>query len=128
MTQQVHARLLQEHEVLFLDFLGFATAVERWDDAQMEELIAVLADLANVQSNFDIEGQPQSDGSYKITSRAEITTFSDHILVSYPRLPKPPEIADYLKWLIMAGREWSASRCSKSLPNSRWRLSVLECW
>jgi hypothetical protein len=100
MTQQVHARLLQEHEVLFLDFLGFATAVERWDDAQMEELIAVLADLANAQSNFDIEGQPQSDGSYKITSRAEITTFSDHIVVSYPRLPKPPEIADYL-WEVV---------------------------
>jgi hypothetical protein len=29
------AALLQEHEVLFLDFLGFAEAVRSWDDERM---------------------------------------------------------------------------------------------
>ena len=76
--------LLQQHEVLFLDFLGFASAVELWDDERMQSLIAALAGIADAQSTFDIKGEPQSDGSYKITSPAEITTFSDNIVVSYP--------------------------------------------
>jgi hypothetical protein len=48
--------LLQQHEVLFLDFLGFASAVELWDDERMQSLIAVLAGIADAQSTFDIKG------------------------------------------------------------------------
>jgi hypothetical protein len=78
------APLMGEHEVLFLDFLGFASAVEQWDDRQTERLIGVLAGIAEQQSSFDVKGEAQQDGSYKITSPAEITTFSDNIVVSYP--------------------------------------------
>jgi hypothetical protein len=78
--------LMREHEVLFLDFLGFASAVEQWDDQQMERLIRALAGMAEAQSSFDVRGEAQQDGSYKITSPAEITTFSDNIVVSYPAL------------------------------------------
>ena len=78
--------LMREHEVLFLDFLGFASAAEQWDDQQMERLIWALAGMAEAQSSFDVRGEAQQDGSYKITSPAEITTFSDNIVVSYPAL------------------------------------------
>lgn len=101
MNEQARSAPLQEHEVLFLDFLGFATAVQHWDDERMGELIAVLAGIADAQSDFDIKGESQSDGSYKITSRAEITTFSDHIVVSYPRIAKPAEIAGDL-WGVLS--------------------------
>jgi hypothetical protein len=50
----------------------------------MDSLIAVLAQIAESQSSFDIKGGAQPDGSYKITSPAEITAFSDNIVVSYP--------------------------------------------
>jgi hypothetical protein len=50
----------------------------------MDRLIRVLAELAEAQSSFDVKGEAQQDGSYKITSPAEITTFSDNIVVSYP--------------------------------------------
>ena len=60
--------LMREHEVLILDFLGFASAVEQWDDQRMERLIRVLAGIAEAQSNFDVRGEAQQDGSYKITS------------------------------------------------------------
>src|SRR5215208_1045387 len=91
LSDHEHESLLQEHDVLFLDFLGFASAVQDWDENRMEALIEVLVALAGAQSTFDIEGEPQKDGSYRITSRAEITTFSDHIVVSYPHITKPAD-------------------------------------
>lgn len=66
----------------------------------MERLIAVLASIASAQSAFDIKGQAQQDGSYRITSRAEITSFSDNIVVSYPVLTglegAPPEAQQFI--------------------------------
>ena len=106
MDEQARSALLQEHEVLFLDFLGFATAVQHWDDERMEKLIALLVAIAEAQSAFDIKGESQSDGSYKITSPAEITTFSDHIVVSYPSIAKPAEIAADL-WAVISNG-WAA--------------------
>jgi GAF domain-containing protein len=94
MNEQAQSDLLQEHEVLFLDFMGFAAAVQQWDDHRMGELIRVLASIADAQSAFDVKGESQSDGSYKITSRPEITTFSDHIVVSYPWIAKPFSLVD----------------------------------
>jgi hypothetical protein len=84
MSEVVSEPLMRVHEVLFLDFLGFASAVEQWDDPRMERLIRVLAGIAEAQSSFDVRGEAQQDGSYKIASPAEITTFSDNIVVSYP--------------------------------------------
>lgn len=71
----------------------------------MGKLITVLVAIADAQSNFDIKGEPQGDGGYKITSRAEITAFSDHIVVSYPRIARPPDIAVDLWGVISNG--WS---------------------
>jgi hypothetical protein len=88
MDEQSESTALQEHTVLFLDFLGFADAVQQWDDTRLEKLIGLLVSIAGQQSAFDISGEPQPDGSYKITSPAEITTFSDHIVASYPTLKK----------------------------------------
>jgi hypothetical protein len=95
------APLMREHEVLFLDFLGFASAVEQWDDQRMERLIRVLAGIAEQQSSFDVKGEAQQDGSYKITSPAEITTFSDNIVVSYPAVLGDP--ADPATRLVAPG-------------------------
>ena len=86
MNEQANGALLEEHEVLFLDFLGFASAVQGWDDDRMRKLISVLVNIAEAQSAFDINGQAQSDGSYKITILPEITTFSDNLVVSCPIL------------------------------------------
>jgi hypothetical protein len=110
--EQAHSVLLQEHEILFLDFLGFAAAVQHWDDQRMGKLITLLTAIADAQSDYDIKGEAQSDGSYKITSTAEITTFSDHIVMSYPRIAKPTEVAGVCgRSLQTAGTGWSASGC-----------------
>jgi hypothetical protein len=103
MNEQANSALLEEHEVLFLDFLGFASAVQRWDDDRMRKLISVLVNIAEAQSVFGINGQAQSGGSYKITTRPELTTFSDNIVVSCPRPTKPAEIADDV-WEVVANK------------------------
>jgi hypothetical protein len=95
------APLMREQEVLFLDFLGFASAVEQWDDQRMETLIRVLAGIAEAQSSFDVKGEAQEDGTYKITSPAEITTFSDNIVVSYPAVLDDP--TDPVTTLVASG-------------------------
>jgi RecJ-like exonuclease len=64
MTPKGTQSSLQEHEVLFIDFLGFAAAVKEWDDERMEKLIAILSAISDAQSDFDVEGQVQSDGGY----------------------------------------------------------------
>jgi hypothetical protein len=94
---------LTNHEVLFLDFLGFAASVQNWDDEQMGRLIEILLAISNAQSAFDVRGEVQSDGGYKISSRPEITTFSDHIVVSYPDIAKPPEMPDEIWHVISDG-------------------------
>ena len=54
---------------LFLDFMGFSDAVERWADEQLGEVIDTLENLASVQS-ASMLGRTLSDGSYKITGHA----------------------------------------------------------
>lgn len=105
MNEEANSVLLTEHEVLFLDFLGFASAVKHWNDDRMEELVTVLVKIAEAQSGFDIDGKAQSDGSYKITTRPEITTFSDNLVVSYPCLAKPAEITGEA-WEVVA-QSWN---------------------
>jgi hypothetical protein len=91
MNEEANSVVLKEHEVLFLDFLGFAAAVKRWDDDRMGKLITVLVKIAEAQSTFDMNGAAQPNGSYRITTRPEITTFSDNLVVSYPILAKNPD-------------------------------------
>jgi hypothetical protein len=94
--------LLEEHEILFLDFLGFAAAVQGWDEARLGVVIEALVELANGRSEFDVRGEVLPDGGYKVTSPAAITTFSDHIVVSYPLLIKPADFTDE-QWELVAG-------------------------
>ena len=47
---------LTNHEVLFLDFLGFAASVQNWDDEQMGRLIKILLAISDAQSTFDVGG------------------------------------------------------------------------
>src|SRR5262249_35608049 len=111
MNEQANSALLEEHEVLFLDFLGFASAVKHWDDDRMARLISVLVNIAGAQSAFYIKGQAQSDGSYKITVLPEMTTFSDHIVMSCQRPAKPDEAGGKV-WEFGAN-VWGGTGCRR---------------
>jgi len=91
---------LSDHTVMFLDFLGFAHAVKTWDDAAMSRIIEVLVRLERAQSTFKIDGRSMANGSYSINSTPEITTFSDHVVVSYPTVSRPNDIDDE-RWAVL---------------------------
>jgi hypothetical protein len=74
----------EDQFVLFLDFLGFSEAATRWDAARIAPLIELLAHIAATRSPFFLDGSAQQDGSYKIQVQPETSTFSDHIVTSYP--------------------------------------------
>jgi hypothetical protein len=73
--------------VLYFDFLGSSAAATAWPRERLYEFVDLLISIAQMQSALQIDGEPQADGSYRITLTPEITTFSDHIVISYPSLP-----------------------------------------
>ncbi len=73
---------------LFLDFLGSSAAATTWPRERQYEFVDLLISIAQMQSDLQIDGDAQADGGYKIVIRPNITTFSDHIVVSYPGIPK----------------------------------------
>ena len=76
--------LFADHYVLFIDFLGFAEAAEHWDDGRAAALAILLSELSTAQSSFEIDGSARQDGSGRIKIVPDITTFSDHIVASFP--------------------------------------------
>jgi hypothetical protein len=70
---------------LFFDFLGTSDAT-RWSKERLYPFLDLLISIAQIQSEQQISGSPQEDGSYRFQVTPEVTTFSDNIVVSYPAL------------------------------------------
>jgi hypothetical protein len=75
---------MEEHFIIFIDFLGFKEAVEANNIDKINSLILLLKDLSSLQADFDYQEEPLSEGATRSTVRPNITTFSDHIVMSYP--------------------------------------------
>jgi class 3 adenylate cyclase len=70
---------LDQQLVVFVDILGFREAVESWNEGEMTKLIDLLRNVAGLQSNAAFDQSPE-----ETKATAAVTTFSDHIVVSYP--------------------------------------------
>jgi hypothetical protein len=75
------------HDVLYVDFLGFADRVTTVGEGELSVLVRLLEAISEARQQFDVQGDAQPDGSYRITMRPEITTFSDHVVASFPNEP-----------------------------------------
>lgn len=73
----------EEHFVAFIDFLGFADAIDSASDEARTKLLTLLIALSNVQSEFMVETRATPDGVATEVA-PNITTFSDNIVISYP--------------------------------------------
>ena len=76
--------VFEDHIVLFLDFLGFGEASVQLDDALQTQLLALLQSIAGLRSEFEVEAEHRQDGSSQYKVRPAVSTFSDHIVISYP--------------------------------------------
>jgi hypothetical protein len=68
---------------LFFDFLGTRAAAATWSRDRLYEFVDLLRSIALARSTEEINGQSREDGSYRISVRPEISTFSDHVVVSW---------------------------------------------
>jgi hypothetical protein len=75
---------MDEHLIFFIDFVGFAETVRTLDKEKMATLIALLRNLATLRSEFDFSEKQLVEGGIQRQFKAAITTFSDHIVISYP--------------------------------------------
>jgi len=68
---------LDEQLAIFVDILGFREAVE--SGHERDRLIELLRNLASLQTNSGVQETPTG-----VQMTGAVTTFSDHIVASYP--------------------------------------------
>jgi hypothetical protein len=76
----------EEQFTAFVDLLGFSEVSTRTDDATRMNVLNLLQSLSALQGEFDVQSAPQESGKISRITPA-ISTFSDHIVISYPRQP-----------------------------------------
>jgi hypothetical protein len=80
---------LTERLTIFIDFLGFADATLEGDRDRTTPLLAVLRRIAGLRSDFLVYKTEIHGGGASFDVRPAVTTFSDHIVLSY-RLDEEP--------------------------------------
>ncbi|MGM4918519.1 hypothetical protein [Tardiphaga sp. 813_E8_N1_3] len=75
---------MEKQIVLFLDFLGFAEASKRMGDNIQNDLLSLLKTIADLRSEFSITTEDIDNGSKRHSLKPTVSTFSDHIVLSYP--------------------------------------------
>jgi hypothetical protein len=73
----------EEHFTAFIDFLGFAEGSTEADEERRTNILDLLLSLSALRGDFDLKIQGQDNGP-KSSIRPAITTFSDHIVISFP--------------------------------------------
>lgn len=99
---------------LFFDFLGTSDAT-RWPKERLYPFLDLLISIAQVQSEQDIDGNPQEDGSYRIRMTPEVTTFSDNIVVSYPSLGDETSVPHDVPKHLHFEAHWAKFMCQDAI-------------
>jgi hypothetical protein len=73
----------EEQFTVFVDFLGFSGVSRSADDTKRLKVLNLLRSLAALRGEFDVQTATQGNGR-TIRIKPAISTFSDHIVISYP--------------------------------------------
>jgi len=76
----------EEQFTAFVDFLGFSEAATTIDETTRSKVLDLLLSLSTLRGEFDLQSTVQESGK-KISFKPAISTFSDHIVISYPLQP-----------------------------------------
>ena len=76
----------EEQFTAFIDFLGFSEVSTSTDDSTRLKILNLLLSLSALRGEFDVQSTPQETGKMHQIKPA-ISTFSDHIVISYPLGP-----------------------------------------
>lgn len=105
---------LFERFTLFFDFLGTSEAT-RWPKERLYPFLDLLISIAQIQSEQNIDGNPQEDGSYRIWITPEVTTFSDNIVVSYPSLDDETSVPHNVPKHLRLEAHWAKFMCQDAI-------------
>jgi hypothetical protein len=106
---------LQERFTLFFDFLGSSTATS-WSKERLYPFLDLLIAIGTqMQSAQNIDGSPQSDGSYRISITPEVTVFSDNIVVSYPSLGDETSVPSEIPAHLRFETHWAKFMCQDAI-------------
>lgn len=100
----------EEQFTAFVDFLGFGDASAKSDKGARPVILELLLTLSRLRREFDVQSAPHETSTRTLIEPA-ISTFSDHIVVSYPlqslcsdfgfdeRTAAKTVIIDFSQWL-----------------------------
>ena len=73
----------EEAFVTFVDFLGFSEASRELDDTARLKVLELLQAIVALRSEFSAAIAADEDGSTRAAIKPAVSTFSDHIVISY---------------------------------------------
>lgn len=73
----------EPHFTAFIDLLGFAEASTGGDDLTRAKVLAFLLSISSIRGEYSFQSEAEGSGT-RIQIRPTISTFSDHIVISYP--------------------------------------------
>lgn len=73
----------EPHFTAFIDLLGFAEASTGGDDFTRTKVLAFLLSISSIRSEYEFKCEAV-EGSRSIWIKPTVSTFSDHIVISYP--------------------------------------------
>jgi hypothetical protein len=76
--------IYEDQITIFLDFLGFSEASVQLDESAQAKMLTLLTAISSMRSQFSDNSDPNTGDARAIRLRPTITTFSDHIVASYP--------------------------------------------
>jgi hypothetical protein len=76
----------EEQFTVFVDFLGFSEVSSRTDDTTRREILGLLLALSALRGDFGVQSAV-IETNKTTTIKPAISTFSDHIVISFPLEP-----------------------------------------
>jgi hypothetical protein len=76
----------EEQVTAFVDFLGFSEASTGGLEEIRTKLLELLISISHLRGEFDVRSTPMPGGS-TLTIKPAVSTFSDHIVISFPLEP-----------------------------------------
>ena len=80
------AAVYEDQFTAFIDFLGFSEISKNTDDATRLKVLDLLQSVSALRGEFNPESTTHETGAHSF-QRPAISTFSDHIVISYPLQP-----------------------------------------
>jgi hypothetical protein len=73
----------EEQFTAFIDFLGFSEVSKQADDTTRLKVLELLLSLSALRSEFAVQSEPIPGGGTRHQVRPAVSTFSDHIVISF---------------------------------------------